>query len=286
MQECRRESMTSRSRCLVTVVTVVSALAVAGVAVASGRGRTHGCRRIILPNHRIDATSSYTQHKVPFSVESWRITQAAGGWFTLATAYADFDGDGQVDVGAMPAGVDLVPFPPVVLTGIGGSALTNVSDQVFEAELPALPTGYRALVADFNRDGRPDLYFASAHVPYPAGNALLVSTPEGKLRWVKELVEPDGFHGGASAADIDNDGDVDIFVSHPDHFLVNAGHGAFTIDYDRVPASLGPGLILAAELVDIAIATATSTSSSVATSSRGAPPPSSGAARSASATRG
>jgi hypothetical protein len=77
----------------------------------SRKGKIH-------PNPKIDATSSHTQSRVPFSIELWRINAVAGGWFTEATAYADFNGDGQVDVAAMPIDFDFEPYPLAILTGI------------------------------------------------------------------------------------------------------------------------------------------------------------------------
>jgi hypothetical protein len=209
-----------------------------------------GWRRIVLPNSRIDATSSYTQSRVPFSIELWRITDAAGAWFTEATAYADFNADGKVDVLAMPIGLNFMPQPPIVLTGIDEPALTDITNQVVEGTPPALGRAYRALVSDFNRDGRPDVFFASANPITPEKNALLLSTPAGTLRWAAGLVEPVGFHAGSSAADIDNDGDVDIFTSNPNYFLINRGRGRFRVDTARLPPNFGELMIVAAELVD------------------------------------
>jgi hypothetical protein len=147
-----------------------------------------------------------------------------------------------------------------MLTGLADNSFTDISSSVFEGPLPELPGAIRALVADFNRDGRPDVYYASACPGCEGTNALMLSTPGGKLRWASGLVEPAGFHEGVSAADIDNDRDVDIFVSDggfvngarvPGYFLVNDGRGNFTIDTTRVPADFGEGLVLSAELIDI-----------------------------------
>ena len=245
-------------RCLAAVLLAVGILGPGLVADAAAQ-TSPWWRRIVLPNPRIDATSSYTQHKVPFSVELWRANSVTGG-YNVATAYADFNGDGQTDMALMPINLDRSPHPPLILTGLADNSFTDISSSVFEGPLPELPGAFRALVADFNRDGRPDVYFASACPGCEGTNALMLSTTGGKLRWASGLVEPAGFHEGASAADIDNDRDVDIFVSDggfvngtrvPGYFLVNDGRGTFSIDTTRVPTSFGEGLVLSAELIDI-----------------------------------
>ena len=240
-----------QGRRLVAVLLAAGGLVLGPAADLAAQGAPVWRWRTIQPNPRIDATSSYAQSRVPFSIALARIDEVAGSWFTEATAYADFNQDGNPDVVAMPIGLNFVPQPPVVLTGIDDPALTDITDQVIEGERPTLGRAYRALVADFNRDRRPDVYFASGNPWSPEANALLLSTPSGKLRWAANLVEPIGFHGAASAADIDNDGDVDIFSANPNYFLVNDGRGRFRIDATRLPTDFGEALTIAAELVDV-----------------------------------
>lgn len=239
-----------RGRRLVAVVLAAGGLLLGPTAELAAKSKPSKKGKIH-PNPKIDATSSYTQSRVPFSIELGRINAVAGGWFTEATAYADFNGDGQLDVAAMPIDFDFEPYPLAILTGIDDPALADITAQVVEGDRPALGRAYRALVADFNADGRPDLYFASANPWSPEANALLLSTPAGTLRWATELVEPVGFHGASSAADIDDDGDVDVFSANPNYFLVNDGTGQFTLDAGRLPAGFGTELIVAAELIDV-----------------------------------
>jgi hypothetical protein len=247
-------------RRLAAVLMTAGVLLLGHAAELAAQTRVPWWRRIILPNPRIDATSSYTQHRVPFSVELWRVNGVTSDGYNVATAYADFNGDGQTDMALMPIRFDGQPNEPVILTGLADNSFTDISSSVLEGPLPALRGAFRALVADFNRDGRPDLYYASACPRCEDTNVLLLSTSSGKLRWASTLVEPVGFHEGVSAADIDNDRDVDIFVSDggfvngarvPGYFLVNDGLGNFTIDTTRVPTGFGDGLVLSAELIDI-----------------------------------
>lgn len=228
-------------------------------AVASAAPARCPHRRLIRPNRGIDATSSYTQHRVPFSIEQWRVAQLldTGGWVSPANAYADFDGDGQVDLATIPVVPGNLPRTPRIVSL--GSPLEDITDRVVEGPLPEFRYGQRALVADFNKDGKPDLYLASAYFFDQGANALLLSAPDGKLHWDQALsaLEGAGFHQAASAADIDNDGDVDIFVGQDGYsgraayFLINDGQGHFSLDTARVPATLGQRALSAGELIDV-----------------------------------
>lgn len=240
-------------------VVLVAGLLAAGLAAeVAAQARVPWWRKVILPNPRIDATSSYTQHKAPFSADLYQVMGLTDAWFAIAFGYADFNGDGQLDTAMVPVGFDYESREPRIVSL--GSPLEDITSQVVEGPLPSLPYGQRVLVADFNRDGRPDVYLTSAYYSGPGNNALLLSQPNGKLRWVQALsaLEGPGFHQAASAADIDNDGDVDIFVADEiflsgrhAYFLLNDGRGNFTLDTSRVPPGLGQRALSAAELIDV-----------------------------------
>lgn len=108
-----------------------------------------------------------------------------------------------------------------------------------------LPDGTRYLNArtiltqDFNGDGVDDLAFATwgtDYEPYlPKRNEILLSSPEGyKARYLPGSAN---FGHGASAGDLDNDGDIDLLVTgannsfsrSPVYRYLNDGNGNFQI---------------------------------------------------------
>jgi hypothetical protein len=95
-----------------------------------------------------------------------------------------------------------------------------------------------ALTADFNGDQRPDVYVVcGGHdvPPYPPGqNIIVLSQPDG--RYIVDRPFPDfGLWHGASAADMNGDGKVDVLTSGalPDRrrpvLWLNDGTGHFTL---------------------------------------------------------
>ena len=121
---------------------------------------------------------------------------------------------------------------------------------------------------DFNGDGRPDFAVFDAGVYVTAhsrgyGNPpqLLLSSEDGSFRPSEaladavrrehELWRPTDYSGpadlhlkSATSGDIDNDGDIDLWVDSigganvSSHFMVNNGDGTFTLDEERAPTAL------------------------------------------------
>jgi hypothetical protein len=118
----------------------------------------------------------------------------------------------------------------------------------------------KAIIADFNNDGMPDVFFACHGAdapPYPGEQPhLLLSQIDGTYKNVTLPVTC--FCHSASAADVTRDGYPDILVTdttvaQTPYFLINNQDGTFTADYSRLPASLKGQQIFTAELIDFSV---------------------------------
>jgi predicted Zn-dependent protease len=128
----------------------------------------------------------------------------------------DFDGDGWLDVYAVQGG----PFPPRSNQAGGGDRLfRNRRDGTFEdvtgpSGLAGMPKGYGhgVAVGDYDNDGRPDLF-----VTRWRSYALYHNRGDGTFA---DATAAAGLGGdrdwptSAAFADLDNDGDLDLYVCH------------------------------------------------------------------------
>jgi hypothetical protein len=103
-------------------------------------------------------------------------------------------------------------------------------------EMPDI-MGNGAAFVDYDGDGLLDLFllggvFDSRSAPRMR-NQLFRQMPEGSLTDVSSsagLEEVEGYGIGIAVGDVDNDGDLDLYLTclGPDHFLLNNGDGTFT----------------------------------------------------------
>ena len=117
----------------------------------------------------------------------------------------------------------------------------------------------KAIVADFNRDGKPDV-FTACHgwdrSPYTGEHSiLLMSNAQGRYDRIE--FPPVAFSHGAAAGDVNGDGYPDILLLDSSHnsysFYINQhGTGAFVRDDSRLPVSyLSRTAYFTAELTDL-----------------------------------
>ncbi|MFM8270802.1 MAG: CRTAC1 family protein, partial [Gemmata sp.] len=133
-------------------------------------------------------------------------------------AALDFDGDGLLDlVTCEQYYSSKVKTGPCLFRNKGNHRFENV------AEAAGLPAGYGGLsvaVADFNRDGWPDLFFSSGS----GDHRLYLNDGKGKFRelegareWFKwKNLSADNVPAGVCIADINRDGLPDVVIGH--HF--------------------------------------------------------------------
>ncbi len=165
------------------------------------------------------------------------------GWLIVE----DYNHDGLDDVFVVrrksPGFVDV---RPVVLLNDGSGGLVESTSSVFLGPVPELPLFGYVVVDDFNGDTHPDVFWASAGVdlsPWPgAQNRLFLSAPGGKLvDATSNIPQQLDFPHSADAADIDGDGDLDLYVGNigggiGPQIWINDGSGAFVIGEGRLPA--------------------------------------------------
>ncbi|MFO0907066.1 MAG: FG-GAP-like repeat-containing protein [Isosphaeraceae bacterium] len=130
-------------------------------------------------------------------------------------ALLDFDGDGWLDVYLVQGGV----FPPEPTAAGGDRLYRNRRDGTFEdvserSGLARMVRGYGhgATVGDVDNDGRPDLFLTRWR-----GYQLLRNRGDGTF---EDVTAAWGLGGdrdwptSAALADLDNDGDLDLYVCH------------------------------------------------------------------------
>lgn len=192
------------------------------------------------------------------------------------------------------SGIGETPLPIRALLNDGTGAYYDGADEVFDGAVPEALTTFQLVVEDFNGDGLLDLYAGNAgrddpeqrgekdfyylangsgrwvdsfdsHVrarpctqanPLFSGQTPCASTPDGGFLYPAnaDRVEPLVSLNGVAAGDIDNDGDIDLFVAastdgqletydfdlnRPQpYFLTNDGQGNFEADWERIPTEM------------------------------------------------
>ncbi len=180
-------------------------------------------------------------------------------------AYGDFSRSGQLDLFT----ATLTYWPPTIPAAATPSLFEFWRKQangtfVKDTKILASPDGCihprKAIVADFNGDGRPDVFVACHGFdasPFPGErNKIVLSQANGT--YVTQDASADvGFFHSAAAADLNRDGKVDVIVTNnfdPASALVLLNQGAGTFQREvtaRLPSSIGGKPYFSVELVDV-----------------------------------
>jgi FG-GAP-like repeat len=179
-------------------------------------------------------------------------------------AYGDFSRSGQLDLFT----ATLTYWPPTTPAAATPSIFEFWRKQangtfLKDTQMLASPDGCihprKAIVADFNGDGRPDV-FVACHgfdaAPFPGErNKIILSQANGT--YVTQDASSDiGFFHSASAADLNGDGLPDVVVTNnfdpaSAFVLLNQGGDAFQREASaRLPSSIGGKPYFSVELVD------------------------------------
>ena len=193
----------------------------------------------------------YTE--IPSTVIDPGYAPAPLGWHLVNT---DLDGDGYQDLVVL--GFDLpglgvtfgTPRPGRVYLGDGDGHFTPASTASFPIDTLYTITPSEILFADFNADGRPDMFIACHGFdadPFPGEqNHLYLSLPEGGWRDATDtLPQLSDMSVAATTGDISGRGLLDIFVVDgpiglagvSSHFLLNNGSGQFTRTTANIPVT-------------------------------------------------
>lgn len=216
----------------------------------------------IAPNKDINTTTSYytyLQNKLYLNLATViPNTPLNGAYYPVAynsRAYADFDKDGDLDIMAVSPnskenkGIDVEYYKN------NGTSFSK-DQTVFNGTIPQYVHGRKAIVADLDKNGWPDVVIAGHgfdQPPFPGETVKLMMNTNGKFT-TKDLGLPAGFYHSVCAGDIDNDGDVDLFLTNNfsvGKFMINDGTGNFTYDASLFPSELANKNYYTSELYDI-----------------------------------
>jgi len=180
-------------------------------------------------------------------------------------AYGNFAGNGRLDFFRAVSTYD-VNLPAAQATAGRFEFYAKQADGSFLLDTARLPvaTGCvqpgKAIVGDFNGDGRPDVFVACYGYnapPYPGErNKVVLSQPDGTYA-ISDASSDSGFHLAASAADLNGDGKLDVVVvnnfdAERAYTLINDGTGHFTREAaSRLPTAVRTGNYFSVELVDV-----------------------------------
>lgn len=147
--------------------------------------------------------------------------------FTYSASFVDYDNDGDLDLYCANYGVGA---KNILYRNNGDGTFTDVTDI---AGVGDPSWSWMGVWADVNNDRLPDLYVVNGRYPAGEPNRLYLNNGNGTFTDVSQKSGTADPHWGLGAAfaDVDNDGDLDLFVSNyvgPNGLYLNDGTGVFS----------------------------------------------------------
>jgi len=149
---------------------------------------------------------------------------------SIGPSWADYDGDGYPDL-FVPNGNG---FSNSLFHNEGNGRFTSVDNIITKDKGQSVGSCW----GDIDNDGDLDLFVTNSNAK---GNFLYINNGQGGFSKITHgpVVEDKGASHGCGFADIDNDGDLDLYVTNDTNgsFLyLNDGNGNFTRKNDELPA--------------------------------------------------
>ena len=176
--------------------------------------------------------------------------------FGSARAYADFNGDGILDLFRAIGKWQTIQRQHHEMWLGNGDGTYRLDDSILANPAVGGFHPRKAVVADFNGDDWADVIVADHGYdaePFPGAPLLLyLSTADGRLEKAKGLEHIIGFHHSVAVGDIDGDGDSDAFImDFNSGFLINDGKGNMTLNRAFVPKRFILDQHYTSELIDV-----------------------------------
>ena len=150
------------------------------------------------------------------------------GGYDTGVAYADFNGDGYVDINLLlNPGVDGDYCEHFILINNGDNTFTKQNNLITNLDFKTYMSR-KTIVGDFNGDKIPDVIrIAGGHDWLRKSNILI--SENGNFTFKEIDVVPESQYHGFASGDVDNDGDLDLFFGSPNAgFAINDGNANFT----------------------------------------------------------
>lgn len=180
---------------------------------------------VFQPSYRMPSTRSVvTTPTYPIALGPRVLPFEPAYLIPRSIVFADFDGDGDLDIFLAPSFPQHPPHLPVeIWLNRGDGTFFNGTAQVIEGAPPLTWGATQLLVGDFNEDGRPDVFVISSGAEFAVAdglsesgyhNTLLLSQPNGRYRDTTSQIASNApaFNHQGGMGDANGDGHLDVVL--------------------------------------------------------------------------